>query len=257
MCEVSARHTPKWAIKEEREHEAGNPGPSRRINGKQPPAPIIRKKRATEEETSGGEKKSRRKEELHVSWIKGSKGDDGEEAEEAGQNRRLNGKQPPGTTRREKRAPEKDICEGENKSRRKEELDVAWDEGSQGEESEEEPGMPTIVSDSDETEEDHEEDTEEDSEDDSDEESVMPKLWYKRARARCRSAMGAGEMHQGKKRKADERQELRQTDALKTEGQTCKAQKARRSKELEALKAGIKRKAEVEDEEEEKREEAH
>ena len=128
MCKVTARHTPKWALKEEREHEAGNPGPNNRINGKQPPAP----------------------------------------------------------TKREKRAPEKDICEGENKSRRKEELDVAWDEGSQGEESEEEPGMPTIVSDSDETEEDHEEDTEEDSEEDSDEESVMPKLWYKRARARCR-----------------------------------------------------------------------
>ena len=78
----AARHTPEWALKEEREHEAGNPGPNVRINGKQLPAPTIREKRAPEEKTSGGEKKSRRKEELHASWIEGFKGDGGEEAED-------------------------------------------------------------------------------------------------------------------------------------------------------------------------------
>ena len=79
------KHTPKWALKEEREYEAGNPGPNHRINGKQPPPPMKKEKRAPEKEMSGGEMKYRRTEVLEV-----------------GPKHRMIGKQPPASARKEK-----------------------------------------------------------------------------------------------------------------------------------------------------------
>ena len=187
------QHVPAWAIKEEREHEASNPGPRRtREDSLEKDAGRHQDKRRKQEARISGEQCA-----LHENEKPGEKSKLSEAREQgaATKSQRLSRRRITGKSKNEGCEDEADHRDNREETKRRrvtgktkeqeDELEEVVTSTEQawhfcpGDNSDEELVPALAVSSSEE-----EEDSCDESEEESDEDSVMPKLWAKRARTR-------------------------------------------------------------------------